>query len=166
MVQIDSHTSILGQSKLVEATDEQKSLLYTSGPIVVFSRLYMRGSTYTSKCYAKGVSGKRNDAVCVFRTDDDSNYGEIESFVNILPPQAIIRVLHVQGQTILQAGHPCRPALNLYKEIDLLKSFIARIVRTGPLAAVPLENIRYKAVFVCVNGLFYAIKSPNNYEHH
>ena len=59
MVQIDPHTYILGQSKLVEATEEQKSLLDTDGPIEVF---YMRGSTYTSKSYARGISGKRNDS--------------------------------------------------------------------------------------------------------
>ena len=57
MVQIHSHTYILGQSKLVEATEEQKSLLDTDGPIEVFSRLYMR-STYTSKSYATGISEK------------------------------------------------------------------------------------------------------------
>ena len=97
----------------------------------------------------------------VSRTDDnDSNYGKIENFVNMSPPQAIIRVLHVRGQTILQAGHPFRPPLNLYKEIDLLKSFIARVVHTGPLIAVPLENIRSKAVFVCVNGFVLCYQTP------
>ena len=79
----------------------------------------MRGSKYTSKNYARGISGKRKDTVCVFRTDDnDSNYGEIESFINMSPPQAIIQVLRVQGQSILQqAGHPCRPALNLSRKL-------------------------------------------------
>ena len=65
-----------------------------------------------------------------------------------------------------QAGHPCRPALDMYKEVDLLKLFVARVVRNGPLTAIPLENIQSKAVFVCVNGVFYAIKPPNSYEHH
>ena len=115
MVQIGTHTYILGQSKLVDATEEQKGLLDTHGPIEVFSRLYMKGSTYTSKSYARGISGKRNNTVCVFRTDEnDCNYGEIETFVNMSPPQAIIRMFSVQGETILQqAGHPCRPALNV-----------------------------------------------------
>ena len=63
--------------------------------------------------------------VCMFKTnEDDCNYGEIETFVNMSSPQAIIRVLRVQGQTVLQqAEHPCRPALDMYKEVDLLKLF-------------------------------------------
>ena len=40
MIQIAAHTYILGQSKLVEATEEQKRLLDFDGPIEVFSRLY------------------------------------------------------------------------------------------------------------------------------
>ena len=114
MVQIGAHTYILG---LVEAMEEQKSLLDADGPIEVFSGLYMQWSTYTSKSYAKGINGKRNNTVCVFRTsENDCNYGEIENFVNMSLPQAIIRVLRVQGQTILQqAGHSCRPALYIRK---------------------------------------------------
>ena len=146
MIQIAAPTYILGQSKLVEATEEQKRLLDFDGPIEVFSRLYMQGSMYTSKSYARGMNGKRNNTVCMFKTnEDDCNYGEIETFVNMSPPQAIIRVLCVQGQTVLQqAGHPCRPALDMYKEVDLLKLFVARVVRNGPLTAIPLENIRSK----------------------
>ena len=168
MVQIGAHTYVLDQVRLVDATEEQKDLLANDGPIEVFSRLYMNGSTYASRSYARGVNGKRNNTVCVFRTDEnDCNYGEIEMFVNTSPPQAIIQILRVQGQTILQqAGHHCRPALNIYKEIDLLNSFVSRVVRNGPLVAVPLENIRSKAVFICINRMFYAIKPPNNYEHH
>ena len=54
-------TYILDQSKLVEATEKQESLLDTDGPIEVFSRLYMRRSTYTSQSYARGISGKRKE---------------------------------------------------------------------------------------------------------
>ena len=104
----------------------------------------------------------------MFKTNaSDCNYGEIEMFVNMSPPQAIIRVLRVQGQTVVQqAGHPCRPALDMYKEVDLLKLFVAHVVCNGPLTAIPLENIWSKTVFVYVIGVFYAVKPPNSCEHH
>ena len=49
------------------------------------------------------------------------SYGEIDTFVNSSPPQAIIQVLKAERQSILQqAGPPCRPTLAIYKEVDLL----------------------------------------------
>ena len=96
MLQIAPHTY---QLKLVEATEEQKRLLNFDGPIEVFSKLCMQVSTYTSKSYTRGMSGKQNNTVYMFKTnEDDCNYGEIETFVNMSPPQAIIQVLRVQGQ--------------------------------------------------------------------
>ena len=93
-MQIGTHAYILGQLKLVEATEERKSYLDTDGPIEEFSGLYMQGSMYTSKIYATGISGKLTNTVCVFKHDEnDCNYGEIEIFINMLPPQVIIRVL-------------------------------------------------------------------------
>ena len=50
----------------------------------------------------------------------------------------------------------------MYKEIDLLNLFVASLVRNGPLIAVPLENIGSNAVFICISGMFYAIKLPNS----
>ena len=110
MVQIDAHTYILRQSKLVVATPDLRDLLNTEGRIEVFSRLYMQGHLYTSKSYFRGLQGKRSSTVCVFKTGSNMRrYGEIEIFVNISPPQAIIRVFKPERQSILwQAGQPCR----------------------------------------------------------
>lgn len=168
MLQIDAHTYILGQSKLVTATVDQRDLLRSEGTIEVFSRLYMRGNVYTSKSYSRGLQGKRNNTVCVFKTGGSTcRYGEIEIFVNTSPPKALIRVLKVQGESILQqAGHPCRPTLAPYKEVDLLNKYVTRVTRNGPLTAVPLRNIEAKVVLMNITGTLYAIKEPNQYEHH
>ena len=167
MVQTDVHTYILGQSKLVVATPDQKDLLNT-GPIKVFSRLYMRGHLYTSRSYFRGLQGKRNNTVCVFKTSSNMrSYGEIDTFVNISSPQAIIRVLKAEQPSILrQAGPPCRRTLAIYKEVDLLDNYITRVARNGPLVAVPLKNIISKAVLVNKSETLYAIMEPNQYEHH
>ena len=138
MVHIDAHTYILGQSKLVVATPDQKDLLNT-GRIEVVSRLYMQGHLYTSRSYFRGSQGKRNNTVCVFKTGSSMrSYGEIDTFVNSSPPQAIIRVLKAERPSILQqAGPPCRHTLAIYKEVDLLDNYITRVARNGPLVAVP-----------------------------
>ena len=67
-----------------------------------------------------------------------SRYEEIETFVNTVPPQAIV------------------------KEVDLDK-YITRVVRNGPLVAVSLTNITSKAVLVEMSGTCYAVKEPNPY---
>ena len=102
----------------------------------------MQGYLYTSKSYSRGLQGKRNNTVCVFKTGSNMHrYGEIETFMNISPPQAIIRVFKVEGQSILQqARQPCRRTLAVYKDVDLLDNYITRVVRNGPLVAV--HNIK------------------------
>ena len=137
MVQIDAHTYILGQSKLV-ATPDQKDLLNT-GRIEVSWRLYKQGHLYTSRSYFRGLQGKRNNTVCVFKTGSNMrSYGETDTFVNSSPPQAIIRVHKAERQLILQqAGPPCRCALAINKEVDLLDNYITRVARNGPLVQFP-----------------------------
>ena len=64
--------------------------------------------------------------VCIYSTSEKQhNFGRIETFVNTSPPQALIRTLsHSQESILQQAGPPFRPALALYKDVDLLATFI------------------------------------------
>lgn len=107
--------------------------------------------------------------MCVFETEDRlQSFGRIMVFVNMSPPQAHIRPFLPSTQTLTRAGPPCRPSLALYKEGDLLNSFILIVeeVSTAPLVAVPVNNIQGKVIVVKNELTSYVVKQPNNFEHH
>lgn len=84
----------------------------------------------------------------------------------ISPPTALIRPFLQPTQTLNQAGPPCRPSLTVYKDVDLLNSYISIVedILTPPLLAVPIENIQGKVVLVKNELTTYAIKQPNQFE--
>ena len=55
---------------------------------------------------------------------------------------AIVQELNEPSQSLFkQAGPPCRPALAMYEDIDLLNSYIITVVEetlSDPLIAIPL----------------------------
>ena len=82
-------------------------------------------------------------------------------------PQALVYKFHQPSESLLvQAGPPCRPVLPVYKDIDLLRSFLTIIEDATSLLAVPITAIQGKAFVVKNESNTYAIKLPNKYEHH
>ena len=125
---------------------------------------------HAASCFPIGHHGKRDSTICVFESGDRrQRFGRIMSFANIAPPKALVRVFHQPAQTLLnQAGPPCRPSLAVYKDVDLLNSYISVVeaISTAPLLAVSIENIQGKVVLVKNEVTTYAIKQPNQFEHH
>lgn len=169
MTQIDDHMYVVGQCHVKSLTTEQCAALGTEEPVPCFYKLYKDGVLYHSTSGAQ-VQGKRDSTVCAFeRSDSKQHFGRIVLFVNTPSPQALVRELHQPSQSLLkQAGPPCRPALAMYKDIDLLNSYITVVEETlsNPLLAVPLVNIQRKMFFVKSDISTYVIKQPNHYEHH
>ena len=55
-------------------------------------------------------------------------YGCIEFFVAMPEPTALVFVFHDNDISLMrQSGHPCRPQLCTYKEIDLLSTFFKSV---------------------------------------
>ena len=126
MICIGEHIYIVGQIKVTVATEEQRSALHCHGLLEIFSRLFKGGTIYHLTSFSRGTRGKWDNTVCIYSTSEKQrNFGRIETFVNTSPPQALIRTLsHSQESILQQAGPPFKPALALYKDVDLLATFI------------------------------------------
>ena len=66
-----------------------------------------------------------------------------------------------------QAGHPCRPSLQIYKETDLLNHYIVPVQHaTTNVCEISLQQIVSKVFIVTVLGNYYCILQPNSIEYH
>ena len=133
-----------------------------------FFKLFMNGVMYHA---STGVNHeKRDSTVCCFQTaDGETHFGRITLFVNSsrTSPLALVREFHQPSQSILQqAGPPCRAKLAVYKEYDLLSSFITVVDEscTAPIRAIPITFIQSKVVVVKNQVYTYAVKQPNQFD--
>ena len=167
MSKIGEHTHIIGPCTFKTPTSEQSMALGGSEPVPCFFKLYKNGVVYHA---FSGNHGKRDSTVCSFKTTDNkTHYGRIMLFVNTPSPSALIREFCQPSQSLLQqAGPPCRASLTVYKEFDLLSSFItlAEESFTAPLLAIPITFIQGKVVVVKNHVCTYVIKQPNQFERH
>ena len=140
--------------------------------IETFSRLYKDGIPYYSTIYSRASCNKRDDTICCFRASRDSTvmFGRIELFVLSPIPSILLRQLQPEERSLLQeAGHPCRPQLAIYQQVDLNSYIVTVIIPTSsiPLMSVSLDQcILSKAVTVSVSDKHYVIPQPNNIEYH
>ena len=142
MTVIDEPMYVVGQCHVKSLTTEQCVALGTEEPVPCFYKLYKDGVLHRSTSGAP-VQGKRDSTVCAFeRSDSKQHFGRIVLFVNTPSPQAIVQELNEPSQSLFkQAGPPCRPALAMYEDIDLLNSYIITVVEetlSDPLIAIPL----------------------------
>ena len=95
---------------------------------------------------------KRDSTVYSFKTADNKTHsGRIMLFVNTTSPLALVCEFHQPSQSLLQqAGPPCRAMLAVYKDYDLLSSFITVLEETytASLLAIPIKFIQGKVVVV------------------
>ena len=167
MTLIDEHLYVIWQCHVKSLTAQQCAALGTEEPVPCFYKLHKDGILYHSTNGAE-IRGRWDSTVCAFERSDSKQYfGRIVLFVNTPSPQAIVWELNQPSQSLLkQAGPPCRPALAMYKDTDLLNSYITVVEETpsNPLLAIPLVDIQTKLVKSDVST--YVIKQPNHYEHH
>ena len=175
MTLIGPNTYVVGPTSVVIPNGEQASALGTLAHhrIQTFSRLYKDGTLYYSLNYGRASHNKRDDTVCCFCSSRGSpaRFGRIELFVLSPTPSILLRQLRPVEQSILrQAGHPCRPQLTVYQQVDLLNSYILPVViptSSTPLISVSLDQcVVSKAVIVSVTDKHYVISQPNNFEYH
>lgn len=169
MTRIGEHMYVVGQCRVKTLTTEQCAALGADEPVPCFTKLYKDGVLYHCTSGAE-VHAKRDSTVCAFeRSDNKQHFGRILLFINTPSPQVIVKEFYQPSQSLLkQAGPPCRPVLAMYKDIDLLNSYITVVEETpsNPLLAIPLLDIKEKMVFVKSEISTYVIKQPNRYEHH
>lgn len=73
----------------------------------------------------KNRSSKCDNTFCIFIIDGNICYGQIEFFVASPEPQALVKVLNVNASSMMESsGNPCRPQLDVYKEVDYISTFI------------------------------------------
>ncbi len=168
MTYICDHTYAVGPIRSTSLTTEQSEALGYDGSVQGFARLFTAGALYYSTSYARSSNGKRDNTICSFRgTDNTVQFGQLELFISEPVPIALLRkLLPTEDSLMQQAGHPCRTALVVYQEVDLLSSFIVSVDKSSPLVAVPIKRILGKAVTVVTTSNKYVIAQPNNYECH
>lgn len=175
MTRIAQNMYIVGPSYVTLPNLEVRSALGTDchERVEAFSRLYKDGTLYYSTDYTRASHNKRDDTVCSFHepSSDSISFGRIELFVLSPRPSALLRKLQPEDKSLInEAGHPCRPQLTLYREVDLLSSYIIPIAiptSSTPLISVSLDQcVLSKAVVVSVSDKHYAIAQPNNVEYH
>lgn len=169
MTQIGEHTYVIGHCQVKSLTTEQYAALEAEDPIACFYKLYKNGVMYhAASVFSTRIHGKRDSTVCAFQMRDNKpHFGRIVIFVNT-PPRALIREFHQPSQSLLkQAGPLCRPTLAVYKEVDMLNSFITIVeeIHSTPLLSVPITAIQSKVTFVKNHVSTYVIKQPNQFEH-
>lgn len=168
MAKIGEHAYIIGAFHVKTPTSEQSVALGSNVPIPCFYKLFLNGVAYHAA--TKTNHGKRDSTLCSFYRDDNKmHFGRIMLFVNTNTTLALVREFVQPRQSLLQqAGPPCRTTLALYKEVDLLSSFIAIVEERcdTPLLTVPVTSIQGKVVIVKNQDTTYVIKQPNHFEHH
>ena len=85
------------------------------------------------------------------------------------PPSAIVRPFKVKTQSLLfVAGPACRDTLQVYKDEDILGAcdLFVEVTDGECETIISISSIITRAVLVQVHNKTYAIKEPNNYEHH
>ena len=83
-------------------------------------------------------------------------------------PSAVVRQFKVKTQSLLSvSGSACRNTLQVYKDEDILgaKGLFVEVTEGINDTMIPISSIITRAVLVQVEGKFFAIKQPNNYEH-
>ena len=175
MTRIAQNTYIVGPSYVTLPNLEVRSALGTDchERVEAFSRLYKDGTLYYSTDYTRACHNKRDDTVCSFHepSSDSSSFGWIELFILSPRPSVLLRKLQpVDKSLINEAGHPCRPQLTVYRQVNLLSSYIVPIAiptSSTPLICVSLDQcVLSKAVIVSVSDKHYAIAQPNKVEYH
>lgn len=169
MVQHSNSVYSVGKIMQTQLSDEFAHLsLPSSSP--TFHRAYVNGTLYHSKSYVRGL-GKRNDTVCSYMNSEGFiGFGEIELFVLDPAPTAIIRTYtQYEKSFIEQAGNPCRPVLQEYKDADILCCYVHAIEKEpGVLCTVNLHHLETKAIIVSSQSLpcNFVIPQPNKLEFH
>ena len=173
MTSINHNTYIVGCFQVTMPSAEQRAALNHDGDATLFNRLFKDGVLYYSTSYRRSLDCKRNNTICSFRKEasDSLSFGQIEVFSLDPKPAALLRKLEPLTTSLInQAGHPCRPSLSLYQEIDLLSSFIIPVQLPSArsiLLSIPLDEYVFsKAVLVSASGTDYAVSMPNPFERH
>lgn len=169
MKSIGSHTYIVGQHKMFTPTVEQSSALGSNANIEVFYRLFKDGILYSSTSFEKATS-KRAKTNCCYedRTSGCTCYGKIEIFTASPIVTALVRQLKPLGQSLTsKAGNPCRHQLDIYRQVDLLSSYIVPVdLLNCSLIAIPVDCIISKVVIVSTSENHYCVIQPNKIERH
>jgi hypothetical protein len=168
MIQLEEHVYAIGRIKKTTLPQEESSLLQQE-TAQIFGRAFSNSCLYYRQLYCTREH-KRNDVTCTYYSGNLRRFGEIQKFVHLPEPMAIVREFDAFPQSILKlAGHPCRQVLGDYARVDLLSGYIYALnSNPSKTVAIPVKKLQGKAVLitpapsVCV----YAIKQPNNFEHH
>jgi len=168
MKQLSQHCYVLGCTKIITLSDEQRCAIGSENySYTAFFRLYKKGATFYSTSYVKDQILKRENTFCSFTEGDHICYGQITVFLFGPPPVALIKRCDVCETSLMQsAGHPCRPLLSKYKEIDLLETIVVPITISANLTAVNVDDICSTSVIIKSQGKTYLFNQPNTYERH
>lgn len=168
MLEIGSHTYIVGRTKTITATSEELQAIGScSNPLCIFTRLFKNGELYHSTSWTGDSVRKRDNTICLYALNSCTHFGRLIYFTSANNTNyALVRQLQPSARSIVtQAGHPCRQVLINHRSRNLISSFITVVEDTTSLVAVPVTNILNKAVLVTTPNGKYAIKQPNNCEH-
>lgn len=168
MRKLAEHVYAIGRTKKTTLPEEEASLLQQE-TAQVFGRAFTKGCLYYSVEYC-GRERKRNDTVCTYYSGHARRFGVIQKFIDLPEPIAIVCEFDEFSKSILKlAGHPCRQILHDYARVDLLSDYIHALnPNPSRTVAVPVKNLQGKAVLIApsLSDCAYAIKQPNNFEHH
>ena len=157
------HLYIVGSLSVIQATDEEISVLGTSNPLRVFTRLCKEGIIYYSTRWSR--KGKRNDCICSFKVFGSIKFGCIRFFMPS-PPRALISMLPPRLPSLSRnAGPPCRSTLVSHQNADILSNFIVPVETSTRMVQVPISDIINKIVLITTPKGDYVVKQPNNFEH-
>ena len=169
MLCIGTHLYAIGQCSVVRPTADQSQALNSTSCIQVFSKLLKNSCLYYSSSYKRSAKIKRDNTYCSFKTDGVLCFGKMECFTITPKAYALVREVSRTNVAIMdEAGHPCRDSLDVYKQANILGSFIVQILPAndqGRLLAIPIEDIS-KVVLLSVSNKHYCIVQPNNIERH
>ncbi len=156
-------------------SEEKRAIRAVAGTsvtdVLVFDRLYYRGTMLHSKKYGR-EGGKRDSTVCSFLLSRKENFGTVQKFCicSNCPPLALVRPFEKTGMTFLQSiGRPGREILQEYSDIDFLSTFVVQVSKSPlPLSAVPISSLLRKCIQVSNSTLphDFVIKLSNRFEHH
>lgn len=171
MISLGAHTYVVGKHHITHLTPDQSAVLGSSERVEVFYRLFKDGVLYY--CTSYNAQGKRDNTYCCYldETSDALCLGQIELFIFSPKVVALVRQIKITRTTMLNmGGNPCRMELNIFRDADLLNSYITPIHKPSreecQLSPVTIGNIVSKAVIVSVSSNHYCIKQPNHFECH
>lgn len=170
MVKQDEAVYSIGKIKSTQLKTEYSLQLSLPTSAPTFQRACINGTIFHSKAYIRG-QGKRDSTVCSFEDSAGAIcFGTIEQFILAPEPVAVVKVYRQYPQSYLeQAGNPCRPILQVYKNADILQQHIHAVdKKLFDLCTVSLRSIRRKSILIAVPTLkcHYVISQPNKFEYH